>query len=85
MRYCFQKPTVEELPPDEQERQRVEDERYLAEKRQQALDRLETQNETVTSQVVMVSESKKDKGGKEDRKESRKGKDDRTDRRDSKR
>ena len=33
----------------------------------------------------MVTDSKKDKGGKEDRRERGKGKDERTDRRDSKR
>ena len=72
----FQKPSFEELSPDEAERQRIEDERYLAEKRLQALARMEAGKETVTSHVVKVTDnrredSKRDRGGRDDRREGR--------------
>ena len=60
----YQKPTVQELNPEDAERQKIEDERYLAEKRQNALDRMEAGEETVTSHVVKVSESRIDRGGR---------------------
>lgn len=75
-KHSLQKPSLEALDPDEEEHQKIEDERYLEKKRQEALARLEGEKETVASTVVKVTDSRRDKG-----EDSRGERDDRRDNR----